>query len=162
MKLLYSLEGDTSVRILIGAPKANLERDLNRELTNAEYKELVLKSLPPLAFNVREVSDSDIPKSREFRGAWVDVTEASKIDIDVAKAKDIKLKELREKRDKEFEKVDKEFVQALSAEDTEALKAVKSKQKKLREATDPLKALNVEGYNDEVALANIRSLGTLK
>jgi len=162
MKILYSLPGDSCARILIGAPKANIERDLNKSLTDEEYSAIIVKSLPEGTVSWRKVDDSDIPKSREFRSAWVDVTDSSKVDIDLQLAKDAKLATLRAERTIELEKLDKEFLKALSMDDQERLSLIKVRQQELRDATEPLKALEVDGYNDTVVLANIRSLGTLK
>jgi hypothetical protein len=66
---------------------------------------------------------------------------------------------MREERKPKLEASDTEFLLAL--EKGEDLTAIKAKKKKLRDTTDPLKALSVSGYNDPQVLAQIKLLGTL-
>lgn len=106
----------------------------------------------------RELNENDIPESREFRNAWTDVTESSKVDICCEKAKDVKLEELRVKRNKALEIEDKNFMIALEkGEDTSVISA---KKQELRDWTNDLKSLDVTGkVNDEETLELIRILG---
>jgi hypothetical protein len=89
--------------------------------------------------NYRLIKDDDIPIDREFRNAWDDITEESKIDISGEKVKELLLKELRDKRNTEFEKLDKDFIIALDRDDKNKLIEIKSKKEELRKITDPLK-----------------------
>jgi hypothetical protein len=89
--------------------------------------------------NYRLIKDEDIPTDREFRNAWDDITEESKIDINGDKVKDLLLKELRDKRNIEFEKLDKDFIIALDRDDKDKLIEIKIKKEELRKLTDPLK-----------------------
>jgi hypothetical protein len=89
--------------------------------------------------NYRLIKDDDIPIDREFRNAWDDITEESKIDISGEKVKELLLKELRDKRNTEFEKLDKDFIIALDRDDNNKLIEIKSKKEELRKITDPLK-----------------------
>jgi len=89
--------------------------------------------------NIRELNDSDVPTSREFRDAWDDITEESKIDINGYKAKEILLKELRTTRSIEFEKLDRDFIIALDRDDTSKLAEIRIKKEELRNITEPLK-----------------------
>lgn len=105
------------------------------------------------------IDDLWLPESREFRNAWVDVTDEPKIDICLKTAKDIKLMQLRTERNEALKKTDAELMRALEAQDD--LHEIKAKRQALRDATEPLKALTVSGYNDEDVLQQIRDLGVL-
>lgn len=97
----------------------------------------------------------------DFRNAWCDVTEEPAIDIDLAKAKECQLEKLRVNRQQAF--IDLGFPQKLSPEVEEAILSseTKEKLKTLRDATEPLKALEVSGYNDKAVLDQLKSLAAL-
>ena len=160
-KILYT-RPDGGVSIVVPTPKKDLERVLG-SLTDIEYEDHVRqRSIPIDAINVRDIDDSDLPSDREFRNAWVDVTPESTIDLDCTKAKDIQLGKLRRERDAELEKLDKEFMIALERADNDKIAAIKLKKQNLRDATNPLKALDTNGkINDTVTLDRIRTLGSL-
>lgn len=103
----------------------------------------------------------ELPESREFRDAWVDVTKEPKVDIDMKKAKDIKLKELREKRQPRLDALDKEMLKALENDDSTKKAEIKAAKQALRDITEPLKNLVVDGVNNNVLLEQIKTLGTL-
>lgn len=157
-KILYT-RPDGGVSIVVPAPKESLEQVLG-PLTVKEYSEHVYrKSIPEDAINIREIEDTDLP-DREFRNAWVDVTEESRIDICCSKARDLKLEEVRAKRKELLVEQDSKFMIAL--ETGKGLDEVKAEKQRLRDITEPLKALDVEGkYNDEEVLASIRQLGDI-
>jgi hypothetical protein len=100
-----------------------------------------------------------LPISREFRDAWVDVTPASTVDIDLAKAKEVQLSKLRAARDSELAKLDKELM--IATELGTPTQVIKDQKQALRDVTEPLKALEIDGYNDEAVLQQIRILGNL-
>ena len=159
-KLIYTrLDGGVSV--VIPAKKSEIERVMG-PLTDKEYEQHVYnRSIPKDAINIRELSDSDIPDSREFRSAWVDITSESKIDISCEKAKDIQLVKLRKERDKLLSELDKEFMMKL--EKNESLDDVKLRKQKLRDITEPLKALDVSGkLNDIKLIDKIKELSVIK
>lgn len=160
MKIIYTRPEDGGVSIVIAAPKANIEKILG-PLTQEQYEQHVMeRSIPADAINVRFISDEDIPANREFRNAWVDVTPETQIDIDLERVKEVKLAELRAVRNAELEKLDKQFMLALErGGDVEEIKA---KKQALRDATEPLKQLEVSGVNDEEVLNTIRELGKLE
>lgn len=157
-KIIYTtVEGGVS--IIVPAPKEAIEKVLG-PLTQAEYEaHVVERSIPVDAINVRSVEDTDIPADREFRNAWCDVTPETTIDIDLGKAKDQKLAELRKVRDVELDKLDKEFMVAL--EKGADLTAIKAKKQVLRDFPEELKSLPIEGVNDPEVLDMIRYLSTI-
>lgn len=152
MKYLIK-KSDGSVSILI----QNIENmDIEQEIAKwpEEDKQLVT--------GYRIITDKDLPANREFRAAWCDETESNKVDIDLNKAKQIKLFELRSKRDNLLKQTDIEYTIASELEDLEKIVLLKIKRKNLRDATEPLKGFIAQGYNDEAILNKIKELGELK
>lgn len=160
-KIVYT-RPDGCVSIIIPAPKELLERVLG-PLTQAEYEQHVKdRSIPADAINIREIDDSNIPPSREFRDAWVDVTPESTIDINCTRARDVQLEKLRAERNKRLAETDIEMTRALEDGDVMQIAAIKIKRQNLRNATQPLKELDTEGViNDVRLLGIIRELGKL-
>lgn len=138
-------------------------RDLNKlPFSIEEYEKHVWdKSIPEWAVNPRYINDEDFPINDEFRNAWCDVTPETRIDIDLVKAKELKLTQLRQLVQEKFKELG--FPQKLSPdiEDKLLTDDTKAQLKSLRDATEPLKALKVSGYNDEEVLQKIRTLGEL-
>lgn len=160
MKIMYTRPDDGGVSIVVALPKEDIERVLG-PLTQDEYEQHVIeRSIPSDAINVKTISDDDIPADREFRNAWVDATEDTKINIDLARAKELKLQELREKRDVLLQKTDTAFLIAL--EEQKDLTEIKAEKERLRDITNPLKNLAVSGVDDEAVLAKIKELSTLE
>lgn len=123
---------------------------------------MVETDVPVHAISPRKIdSNQDLDSIREFREAWCDVTPESIVDVNLSKAKEIQLGKLRSERQKAF--VDLGFPYKLNPEVEEAIVSpeTKAKLKSLRDATEPLKALIAEGYNDEDVLEQIRQLGKL-
>jgi len=160
MKIMYTRPEDNGLSIVIAAPKEAIEKVLG-PLTQEQYEAHVMeRSIPADAINPRRITDDAIPANREFRNAWADITPEPVVDIDLVKAKDLKLMELRDKRNIELEKLDKEFMIAL--EQGRDLNVIKDKKQLLRDVTGPLKNLPVSGINDEEILDQIRALATLE
>lgn len=160
MKIMYTRPEDNGVSIVIAAPKAAIEKVLG-PLTQEQYEEHVLeRSIPVGALNVKMISDEDLPADREFRNAWVDVTPDTKVNIDLSKAKDMKLAEMRAKRNKLLDEADKEFLLAL--EKGQDLTAIKARKQALRDLTNPLKNLKAEGVDDADVLRQIKALSAVE
>lgn len=160
MKVMYTRPEDRGLSIVTAAPKADIEKVLG-PLTQEQYEAHVMeRSVPADAINPRLITDDAIPANREFRNAWADISKDDKVNIDVAKAKEVKLAELRHVRNLELEKLDKEFLVALEIGD--ALGPIKLRKQALRDSTEPLKALEVSGIDDEEVLEQIRVLGRLE
>lgn len=160
-KILYSLENG-SVCVVHAAPKEKIEQLLGA-MSEEEYEKHVLeKSIPSNAKNVRFIEVSDIPDSREFRNAWVDVTDKSCIDVCCTKAKEVALANLRYQRNKKLAETDVELTRALESEDSIALSKIKQKRQNLRDITEPLKQINTNNkINDEELLNKIRQMSKL-
>lgn len=159
MKFIYTRPEDNGVSVVIAAPKESVEHVLG-SLTEKEYEShLIAVSIPKDAINPRQLSDNDLPESREFRDAWCDVTSDNAVDINLVKAKEIKLIELRAQRNRMLELLDKEMIIALGK--NQDIKSIEDKKQLLRDCTEPLKSLEVTGYNDQAVLDQIRSLAVL-
>jgi hypothetical protein len=159
MKIMYTRPEDGGVSIVTAASKESIEKVLG-PLTQEQYENHVVeRSIPAGAVNARRITDDGIPTSREFRNAWVDVTLEDKVDIDLVRAKNLKLAELRRVRDAELVKLDTEFMVAL--ERGEDLTEIKSRKQHLRDCTNPLKELQVSGVDDPEVLARITELATI-
>ncbi len=81
----------------------------------------------------RNMEDSAIPKDREFREAWADITPEPMIDIDMVKARAIHLNRIRVKRNVELARLD---IEAIRAEDmglVDELTKIKAKKQILRD-----------------------------
>lgn len=159
-KIMYTRVDDGGLSVVVPADKAAIEKVLG-PLTQEQYEAHVWeRSVPANAINPRYVDEGGIPSTREFRNAWCDATPEAKVDISLVKAKDLQLNKMREERKLKLAASDTEFMVALEKGDD--LTAIKAKKKKLRDATEPLKALSVSGYNDPQVLSQIKELGTLE
>lgn len=156
---------DTVLWVIEPSSKSDLEKIFG-SLTDEQYHAHILErnlqvNSRMVGINAQDVRLLEIPNSREFREAWCDVTPESAIDIDLVKAKELKLSQMRIQRQKKFE--DLGFPQKLNPEVENAIVSpeIKAKLQALRDVTEPLKALKAEGYNDEAVLEQIRQLGKL-
>ena len=109
----------------------------------------------------RSLSDVDIPNSREFRNAWCDISQESKIDIHADKARNILLDNVREQRKFMLESLDKDFIIALENNDQVKLGQIKTEKNRLRAITDPLKNLTVAESATDADIAYMKSLAVL-
>jgi hypothetical protein len=160
MKDFIHTNEDGTVTITTAAPKEKVER-FTGPMTQEEFESFVInKSVPTNSTNVRKINPEDVPISREFRGAWCDVTAETRIDIDCEKARDLELGRFREKRNKLLEQSDKDYIMALSSGDTTLQTELLATKAALRDSTSPLKGLSVNGkINDDALLSQIRLEG---
>lgn len=157
MKKLVYTRTDGGVSVVIPAEKSAIEKVLG-PLTEKEYEAHVrARSIPADAVNVRDIDESDLPASREFRNAWEDSQPGTQIDVSCEKAARIAVEHLRRKREPLLEAQDKLFMRAIEAgADTADIVAEKQR---LRDITNPFRSLKVTGkFNDEGILQQIRDL----
>lgn len=155
---MYTRPEDDGLSVVIPAPKEQLEKVLG-PLSQEDYEKHVWdRSIPKDAINPRVLPDDGLPSSREFRNAWCDVTPEASVDIDLVKAKDLKLEEMRVKRQAALDKTDRDYIAALSKGDDAQVNAVKLEKQRLRDLTTSLKTLSVKGYNDISVLNKIKEL----
>ena len=92
--LINKIDGSVSILTLLEDVKVE---DEIAKWTDGEQSKVL---------NWREVSDEDIPVDRTFRSAWSDITEASSVDVDMSKAKEIWKDALRVARKPKLEALD--------------------------------------------------------
>lgn len=140
-KIVYTRPEDGGVSIVVPASQEAIERILG-PMSEMQYISHILeRSIPEDAINVRYIDEENIPSNREFRNAWVDVSESPVIDIDSARAVDIVLAKLREEREPLFKKADYDFMRAL--EQGLSTLDIKERKEALRNLTDDLKELEI-------------------
>jgi len=88
---------------------------------------------PGMYLSHREMPDEAIPVDRTFRNAWEDNTPELVIDINMTKARDIHLDNIRVKRNAELAKLDIEAIKAQDMGDTEALTQIRARKQELRD-----------------------------
>lgn len=79
--------------------------------------------------NGKIINISEVPKDRKYRSAWN--FNGQKIEINLDKAKEIKLKEIRKLRDEKLKELDIDFIKAL--EDNKDTKNITIEKKRLRD-----------------------------
>jgi biotin carboxylase len=155
MKIMYTRPEDNGVSIVVAAPKEAIERVLG-PLTQEQYEAHVMeRSIPSNAINVKFITDENIPANREFRNAWVDITDDNNVNICCNKAKELKLEELRRVRNAKLAETDMEFTRAIESDDADLISAVKAKRTALRNATEALKAIEADGIIDDLELLEL-------
>lgn len=110
----------------------------------------------------RSLEDLGIPSDRTFRDAWCDKLEGERIDICLRSAKELALSRLRAERNKKLDELDKQTLIAIGKGDDAMRQSIESQKNVLRDATEPLKNLQVSGYNDEEVLASLKQLSVLE
>lgn len=126
-----------------------------------ELDELAQKVVPP-GIVWRVVGVSNLPEDRFFRDAWRDDVEGEQVDVFMPAAKEIALKKLRSERDKKLSGLDKLSFSVNSRGDVSEIQGLELKKQRLRDATEPLKALVVSGHNDYESLLALKSLSILR
>jgi hypothetical protein len=149
-KLIYNHARTGVACVVVPAPKEAIERVLG-PLSDAEYKAHVIERSIPDGVDYREIDDEHIPKSREFRNAWVDKSNKPNVDICCEKARELVLKRVRDKREKKLLEQDKKLMQAIRKQ--EDASSINKETEALLDITNPLKAMDVKGkLNDKELL----------
>lgn len=120
--------------------------------TGVAVEELMEKSIPEDATNVRQIEDSDIPASREFRDAWCDTEPGTQIDIDVEKAKQCQINNLNALR---LEKIEALKTQGYLEDDPECV-AINNDYRAKKTAINAINAVGRK--NDAMMLQQIRDV----
>lgn len=155
MKKLCFVNDAGDLEIVIPGSKEKSESQVG-PMTDEQYEAHVLKKSVPEGRPYRFLEDEDIPSTREFRNAWEDTQPGNQVDISLEKARDIKLAELRREREELFKKNDRDFI--IAQQQGQPTDAIKVRAQQLRDATNPLKALDVKGkYNDQALLNQIKA-----
>ena len=118
-------------------PKENILKVFYPDYENIKIRNLniddVLKKAIPEGVKYRETTKDKLPKSRDFREAWTDDLPTDTVDVDMSKARKIKMTQIREDRDAKLESLDAEYLKALEKGDTKVLDAVALNKQQLRD-----------------------------
>jgi hypothetical protein len=104
----------------------------------------------PKGVNYVVMDKSDIPNDRTFRQAWVLSDDKKIVDIDIDKATDIKLNQLRAIRAPLLASLDVDYMRALEAGDLKAQKIIADKKQALRDCTNEPLPKNVEDLKNYI------------
>lgn len=85
--------------------------------------------------SARITDKENIPSDRYFRNAWTDDNDTDTVDIDIVKAKEIKLNIFRQLRKPILENLDVEFMRAVEIDDKVMQKEISDKKQALRDVT---------------------------
>lgn len=104
---------------------------------DVEKEKEKLEALPEYAGYTFIAYNVAIPETRDYRDAWDWITNDPVIDINMEKAREIKMKELRIMRNEELAKLDLKFIKAqeksLSEDNAEELSEIVQKKQELRD-----------------------------
>lgn len=132
-KLIAVKENDGGVDVIYPAPEMFDENSLTRKLVpelNGATDEQIWEFIK-IPHNLNEkswryITKELLPTSMYFRQAWTDDNDTDTIDVDITKAKAIKLNIFREIRIPLLETLDVDYLRALEqGEDTSAITAAK-------------------------------------
>lgn len=114
MKKICYTNTDGILCIVHPVAKEDIERVIG-EMTDEEYiNHIYDRSIPSDALNVREIDDIEIPNGRYFRNAWKDT---GKIEVDLPKARNLHMDNLRVIRNKMLYDLDVQYLKALELKD---------------------------------------------
>jgi hypothetical protein len=99
--------------------------------TEEQAEQRAWSKLPVDAINPRFVVESEIPTDRTFRDAWADT--ATKITVDMIKARNIHLERIRIKRNAQLSKLDIEAIKAQDMGNVETLAQIRARKQELRD-----------------------------
>lgn len=127
--IIYTDPADGFLKVVHPAPKAIQEGQTEDDLLAT----LALTVVPEHAINPRIVDVENLPPSREFRGAWCDVTEKPDVDIDMDRARKISMDRIRSRRDALLKATDTSYAVAVERGDGKAAEALKARRQALRD-----------------------------
>lgn len=149
MKILYTRAHDGGLNVIHAASQLDVEK-VHGPLTHKAYRTRMWQRLVPAdAINPIEIDDSYVLPNREFRDAWKQ--EGARVGHDLVKAKAMQLERVRAKRDLAMVEADKMQSRALDLEDAAEVLKVKALKVKLRNITEPLKALVPKSIEDIIS-----------
>jgi hypothetical protein len=95
----------------------------------------------------RIVKDDELPTDRTYRNAWKDDGKGKPLTHDIAKAREIHLRQVREVRGPKLDQLDRDWMRAFGTGDTVEAARIEAKRQELRDLPATLgvdKAKNVE------------------
>jgi hypothetical protein len=136
--ICYENQGGT-ISVVIPAPEFLATRKYPDSADNFETYTLqdIAEKDVPAGFDYVIVDKANLPQDRIFRNAWV--LNGEEVGIDLPKAKDIRMEQLRVMREPIMESLDVEFMKALESGNTELQQSITAQKQALRDFTsDPL------------------------
>ncbi len=143
-KLAYTNEYG-GVSIVVPALKKDIEKVLG-PLSDAAYEAHVRERSVPAGVIAYEVTDANLPNTREFRDAWIINNKV--IEHDLEKAKAIQLFRIRAARQPKLQELDVKYSIALESGDKELMTAIVQQKQALRDITEPLKNAQLSTIDD--------------
>lgn len=116
-------------------------------LLEVSLEEMCQKSLRP-GETYKIIDSSGTPKNREFRLAWELNVDSGAIEIDLEKAKGVRLKKIREVRDRELKTLDLALMRADEDEDTSLRLEIIAKKKMLRDLPENINFSSVKTLDE--------------
>lgn len=87
----------------------------------------------PAGCDYRITTRDNLPQDRYFRDAWTDHNNSETVDVDIDKARDIKMDKIRAIRDVKLAELDLPALQAVSKGDAEEIARLEEKKQTLRD-----------------------------
>lgn len=104
---------------------------MNESLLNTV--ELCAELSVPNGAPYRIIDEEHLPSDRHFRNAWTDEYPTHTVDINIEKAKEIHLENLRFERNQQLQKLDIDYTIAHERGHTDVVEIIKEKKQTLRE-----------------------------
>ena len=154
MKRYAYMRDDGGLSIVCPAPKADIERNLGRALSDEEYDKIVYEhsitrplqeGLINIQGDVQEIETDELPprdNNGGFRDAWK--LENGKVVEDLDKAKAIVADRIRAEREPLLKALDVEFSRALETDNAEERNRIVAEKQKLRDVTEVLKGDSIK------------------
>lgn len=120
-------------RISIVTPSRNIDE---AHMTDDEIFQRALSKLPADAINLQTITFDQIPNDRTFRNAWEH--SGNKVQVNMNKAREIHMNQIREVRDKKLASLDVETIKALGSGNSNAVAVVEAQKQKLRDIPQTL------------------------
>lgn len=105
-------------------------------LTEAKAYEVIAMRDSNPSETWRVVDRDKLPPDRTFRNAWTDTLPTKTVDVDMVKARDIRLGQFRAMRKPLLETLDTKMLRAIENGDKTAQKAISARKKALRDLPD--------------------------
>lgn len=145
MRIVYT-RADSVVCVVHAAAKEDIETQLGK-MSTEEYEQHVWeKSVPKDSINAVKLADDTLLPDREFRNAWIH--DGKNFGHDLEKARNIQLANIRSLRNPKLQALDGPYMKALEVGDSDAMKTIAAEKQKLRDLTEPLKAMKLGSIDD--------------
>lgn len=104
------------------------------DMTDDQIFERALKDIPKNAINPTAMFFRDLPKERDYRGAWKQNAHGL-VEHDITKAKDMMRQYLRQARAPKLQQLDTDYMRADEAGNAQLKKSIADQKQRLRDLT---------------------------